>query len=251
MRRHAAVLASVGWLLGGVSLGACGSSGAPAGASDSGAVDGTTHHSGKDAGHHDARAHDAGAEGAADGGAADATCTPVDAGSFMDAQIQAGKSIALTHKCALCHGGQLQGNGVGVPSKTAEGGIAYPPDLTPDPVNGLGCWTNAQVEGAFLHGIDDEGSPLCAPMPHFGEIADGGIDEAGALDLLAYLRSLPIIVNPTPNTPNCPMPVDAGVDAHSIDAGHSDAGLHDGAAHDAPPPSDAPVTDALGDGKRG
>jgi hypothetical protein len=164
----------------------------------------------------DARAEEASREG----GPADATALDVeaetapscavDAGLLDDAEVQVGQSIVAAHKCPTCHGGTLSGNYDGVLSPTTEGGRAYPPNLTPDPATGLGCWTDYQIENAFLNGIDNEGMPLCPPMPRFGHLADGGLDAAAARAVVEYLRSLPIFVNAVPNTPNCTVP-DAGL----------------------------------------
>jgi hypothetical protein len=121
--------------------------------------------------------------------------------------VQLGQSIVTAHRCTKCHGGTLSGNFDGVLSPTLEGGRAYPPNLTPDPATGLGCWTNDQIENAFLNGIDNEGLPLCPPMPRFGYLTDGGaLDAAQAHAVVEFLRSLPIFVNAVPNTPDCPMP---------------------------------------------
>jgi hypothetical protein len=185
-----------------------------------------------------------------DGGPSDATTTPldtgtdaadldaeascaVDAGPLDDAEVQLGQSIVATHRCHTCHGGTLSGNFDGVPSPTLEGGRAYPPNLTSDPATGLGCWTNDQIENAFLNGIDNEGTPLCPPMPRFGHITDGGgLDAVQAQAVVQFLRSLPIFVNQVPSTPDCPMteagapddggaPTEAGLDAG--DEGAADA----------------------------
>jgi hypothetical protein len=159
-------------------------------------------------------------------------CAPYDAALFTDAEIHAGEAIVIARKCEQCHGMDLGGNRSGVASATAEGGLAYPPDLTPDPVNGLGCWTDSQIERAFLHGIDNEGQPLCNPMPHFGELGASSIDDAGVFEVLAYLRTIPIVVDPyVPNTPACPVPSE-------------DAGEDSGAADSGPDSGDASVTDA-------
>jgi hypothetical protein len=202
-----------------------------------------------EAGTGDATVTDGGGDAHADA-SADATldaedayippCTPHDAAGFTDAEIQAGEQIVIARKCEQCHGMELQGNRSGVPSATAEGGLAYPPDLTPDPVNGLGCWTDSQIQRAFLHGIDNEGQPLCNPMPHFGELGTSSIDDAGALEVLAYLRTIPIVVDPyVPNTPACPVPSeDAGEDSGTPDSG-VDAG--DASSNDA---GDASSNDA-------
>lgn len=164
----------------------------------------------------------------------DGGCTPFDASALDDAQVQAGKALVLSLKCAKCHGDQLSGDPDGVSSPQTEGGLAYPPNLTPDPTTGLGCWTNAQIENAFLNGIDNEGDPLCPPMPHF---ATQGVDASAATDIVAYLRSLPAVVMNIPDTPNCTLPeagpspdasgVDGGADASDSGPDSGDAGTQD------------------------
>lgn len=174
--------------------------------------------------------------------AADGGCTPYDASHLDSAAVQAGRALALALKCAKCHGDQLSGNPNGVQSPQTEGGLAYPPNLTPDPATGLGCWTDDQIENAFLHGIDNEGQPLCPPMPHF---ADAGVDASGAADLLAFLRSVPAVSLKVPATPDCtPHPAgdDGGPDASEAGApDSSDAGVD--AAEAGADASDAAVVD--------
>ncbi len=155
----------------------------------------------------------------------DGGCNAYD-GSDLDAEaIAAGQMLSIALKCAKCHGDSLAGNVAGVMSPQTEGGLAYPPNLTPDPTTGLGCWTNAQIATAILDGIDNEGHPLCPPMPHF---AEAGIDASGADDLVTFLRSIHPAIAQVPDTPSCTLgPVDAGGEATVSDA--SDA------APDAPP----------------
>jgi hypothetical protein len=187
---------------------------------DGGGSDGTVMTDGPSA------APDAG-DGAPDAAAADldaasaeASCA-VDAGPLDDAQVALGAQIVASHKCTSCHGGALAGNFNGVPSPTAVGGTAYPPNLTSDPATGLGCWTNAEIENAFLNGIDDQGRQLCPPMPRFGHFTDGGgIDPTQAHAVVQYLRSLPIISQDNPMTPDCPQAADAEAEAApAADAG--------------------------------
>lgn len=231
MRRRVLALASIGWGLAALGLVACAGDDTNPPLPDAGAIDATTA---------DGSSGDSSAatDGGRDGGAIEAgECVPFDAAALSDAAIQAGLKIVQARKCQTCHGQQLQGNQNGLPSKGAEGGTAYPPDLTPDPETGLGCWSNAEIERAFLHGIDNDGIPMCDPMPRFGEMGDAGIDEAGAAAVIAYLRSIPAIASPyIPSTPACyPVPpADGGEDASS------DAG--DAAVVDAAP--DATLADA-------
>ncbi len=142
---------------------------------------------------------------------ADASTCAIDAGPYDDAAVQLGISLVTSHNCYQCHGQSLSGNNDGVPSATAEGGVAYPPNLTPDPVTGLGCWTSAQIQNAILNGIDNEGQQLCAPMPLFGDL-DGaaGLTPDEAQAVISYLRTLNTVSNQVEYTPQCLVP-DAGV----------------------------------------
>jgi hypothetical protein len=257
MRRLGLALASVGFGLVSFGLVACSGDDTDAPLPDAGSdatvtTDGSTH---------DATASETGptSDAQTEAGERDgsATCTPFDAGAYTDAEVQSGLAVVVARKCEGCHGEQLQGNANGLPSTQADGGMAYPPDLTPDPVNGLGCWTNAEIERAFLHGVGKDGLPLCNPMPRFGEEGSSSIDDAGAAAVVAYLRSIPVVVNThVPKTPACyPVSVvdagpdaggDAGVDAGG-DAGadsSADAGDAGGADAGADTGTDATVADA-------
>ena len=136
---------------------------------------------------------------------AEALCA-VAAGPLDDAEVQLGQSIVSTHRCHTCHGETLSGNFDGVPSPLTEGGVAYPPNLTPDPATGLGCWTDEEIENAILNGIDNQGMALCPPMPRWGHLSDGGLDAVQAQAVVQYLRSLPPFVELVPDTPDCTLP---------------------------------------------
>lgn len=194
---------------------------------------------------HDGGGSDATVDAAVEAGDAgsEASCA-VEAGPLDAAQIALGQQLVATAKCASCHGDALTGNPNGVPSTTVIGGTAYPPNLTPDPATGLGCWTDDQIVNAILNGIDNQGMTLCAPMPLFGSLGDGGLDVAGAQAIAVYLRSLQAVSMNVPNTPDCPVsdaaPPEAGSDA--APEASSDAAVDAGAeAADAP-------SDATGEG---
>jgi hypothetical protein len=149
-------------------------------------------------------------DGGGDGAEGGPSCA-VDASAPDPGQVMAGLQLVGTRKCENCHGSTLSGNNDGVPSPQTQGGLAYPPNLTSDPATGLGCWTDPQIVTAILDGIDDQGMPLCPPMPRFGHLADGGLDAAQAAQVVAYLRSLPVAKNQVPDTPPCTLP-EAGSD---------------------------------------
>jgi hypothetical protein len=167
---------------------------------------------------------------APDAGQADAAiesgpCAPFDAGALDEASVARGKALAMTLQCDMCHGETFTGNNDGVRSPQTVGGQAYPPNLTSDPATGLGCWTDDQIETALLYGIDNEGMPLCPPMPLFVE---AGVDPSGAAAIVSFLRSLPSVASNVPATPDC-----TGTSGEGGSDDASDDSSSDGAASDA------------------
>ena len=156
---------------------------ADAGPTDAGGVDG-----GEDGGSEDAGPPDAG------------PCEIVDAGPLDPTLVAQGRALVIAHNCTQCHGETLSGNQDGVVVPGTNGVRQYPPNLTPDPATGLGCWTNTQIETAFLFNRDNNNAPICPPMPHF---ADAGFTETQAESIVAFLRSLPTVVNNIPSGPDC------------------------------------------------
>jgi hypothetical protein len=152
------------------------------------------------------------------GSEASAACTVFDASGLDDAAVYAGfQQVVATYHCYRCHQDQsihpvdeaghgivLSGNNAGLDHD------AYPPNLTNDPT-GLGCWTNPQIENAILNGIDNMGAALCPPMPLWGQAGSRPgtpMDAGTAQQIIAFLRSLPPVVNLVPPT-NCSF-ADAG-----------------------------------------
>ena len=102
-------------------------------------------------------------------------------------------------KCQQCHGSFLSGNAAGVQDPISRN-IEFPPNLTPNQATGLGCWTDAQVVNAILNNVDNQGQPICQPMPNF---ADAGMTQEDAFSVVQYLRTLTIFVNNVPSGPSC------------------------------------------------
>src|SRR5580692_5066856 len=132
---------------------------------------------------------DASDAGSADGSEAatsegGATCMAFDAGALDDAAVAAGMQFILatghcnnSHQTVADAGLILSGN----MNSITDAGPVFPPNLTPDPATGLGCWSNDQIANAILFGIDPDadGGALCRLMPKFGV---GKGDAAPALD---------------------------------------------------------------------
>jgi mono/diheme cytochrome c family protein len=87
--------------------------------------------------------------------------------------VERGHYLARIMDCTGCHTpGALVGRpdtdrylagadvGFGTPL-----GIVYPPNLTPDPVTGLGRWTDAEIARAIRQGVRPDGRALVPVMP--------------------------------------------------------------------------------------
>jgi hypothetical protein len=127
--------------------------------------------------------------------------------------------------CANCHQDEPVDAGLilsgRLTSLVAEAGV-FPKNLTPDPMTGLGCWTDDQIITAFMTGVGEQGQTICDRMPRFGARIDAGV----AQEIANFLRTLPAVSKAIPETLVCPPRPeprpDAGTDA---DAGPpSDAG---------------------------
>ncbi len=190
---------------------------------------------------------------ASDAGSADAseaatpegggTCMAFDAGALDDAAVAAGMQFILsTGHCNNCHqttpdaGLILSGN----MNSITDAGPVFPPNLTPDPATGLGCWSNDQIANAILFGVDPDGDggSLCRLMPKFGVgrgDAAAPLDDASVVNVVEFLRSLPAVSNQVQTT-ICPALATAASDAGSdagTDASDGAASTDAGSAGDA------------------
>jgi mono/diheme cytochrome c family protein len=90
--------------------------------------------------------------------------------------------------CGQCHQSPDPNDGVLSGQTTAVPGTqAYGSNLTPDPDTGMDAWDAGDIARAVLHGVDNESEPLCPAMPSY---ADGGMGNAEALAIAAYLQTL-------------------------------------------------------------
>ncbi len=200
---------------------------------DSSTPDATTN----DTGSGDAAANDTGTDGETSSGGDASTstdspsegspsCAPYDA-ALDEASVAAGmEQVWKVYKCWSCHQEKSMtiddaGNGIvlsGNKTGLGDSGTIFPPNLTPDPTTGIGCWTDSQLQQAILNGTSEDGGMLCPSMPRWGHAlttADGGIrpgtpmDAGTAQAILEFLQSLPPVSDQVPDT-MCPAPSDAG-----------------------------------------
>jgi hypothetical protein len=73
-------------------------------------------------------------------------------------------------------------------------GAVHAPNLTPDPT-GLANWSDAEIMSAFRDGMAPGAVPLTPVMPYY---VFHNMTDADALEILAYLRSVPPVFNLIP-----------------------------------------------------
>jgi mono/diheme cytochrome c family protein len=71
----------------------------------------------------------------------------------------------------------------------------YAKNLTPDPTNGIGSWTQSNITDALTIGVDDQGAPLWPIMPYY---MFGNLTPDDATSIALYLQSLPPSAHPVP-----------------------------------------------------
>ena len=102
-----------------------------------------------------------------------------------------GKTMFLAGDCSSCHAVPMQedstrlGGGLGLVSKF---GTFYVPNISSDPKDGIGGWTEAQFVTALTKGVSPEGEHLYPVFPYTSFQRMGSDD---LRDLFAYIKSLP------------------------------------------------------------
>ena len=74
-------------------------------------------------------------------------------------------------------------------------GTVYASNITPDPTNGIGKWTDAQIITAIRSGRRPNGERLIPVHPY---TVFNGMAEQDLQDVVAYLRSVPPVNQPVP-----------------------------------------------------
>ncbi|MBI1773703.1 MAG: cytochrome c [Proteobacteria bacterium] len=120
---------------------------------------------------------------------------PAQAQTANASAIARGQYIFDLGGCVGCHT-DVKNNG-----KTLAGGRAlrtpfgtfYGPNITSDPINGIGAWSEAEFIRAMRQGVAADGSNLFPvfPYPSFTKMSDGDLK-----DLFAYLKAQPAVAEP-------------------------------------------------------
>jgi len=113
----------------------------------------------------------------------------LDGHADLAAQIERGRYLVHAGGCLTCHTANRPdaiplAGGRALPTPF---GTFYAPNITPDPITGIGGWTDADLGRALREGVAPDGSNY---YPVFPYPAYTGIKDADVAALGAYLRSL-------------------------------------------------------------
>jgi mono/diheme cytochrome c family protein len=108
------------------------------------------------------------------------------ASAFDKASVVRGANLAAIGNCSICHTAEngralAGGRGLGTPF-----GLIYSTNITPDPMTGIGQWSEQAFARAMREGVSREGEHLYPAFPydHFTLMSDEDIH-----DLYAYLMT--------------------------------------------------------------
>lgn len=111
--------------------------------------------------------------------------------------LKNGAAMFHAGNCASCH--RLDeaededpvrlGGGREIPS---DFGLFRVPNISPDPLTGIGQWSLAEFANAMLHGVSPQGEHY---YPAFPYVSFARMKIEDVIDLKAYLDSLPAVVN--------------------------------------------------------
>lgn len=113
-----------------------------------------------------------------------------------EAAIERGEYLFIAGGCISCHRGEedadVPSGGLALPT---DFGTFYAPNITPDPVTGIGEWTAGDFLAAMKHGRTPSGSFY---FPVFPYRSYAGLNDEDVLDLAAYIMSLEPVSNQVP-----------------------------------------------------
>ena len=114
------------------------------------------------------------------------------------ANLENGRTVFYAGGCAECHATPKQddrtrlGGGLAL---TSEFGTFYVPNISPDPNDGIGKWTEAEFVSAVMRGTAPGGVHLYPAFP-YPSYAHARLDDVR--DLFAYIKTLPAVAGRAP-----------------------------------------------------
>jgi mono/diheme cytochrome c family protein len=108
-------------------------------------------------------------------------------------QVQRGHYLAMASDCAACH--TLPGSGhdfAGGRAIETPFGLLVSPNITPDPLTGIGAWTDDEFVNALTKGTGRHGDRLYPAMPYTYYTK---LSRDDAVAIRAYLNTVPAVQN--------------------------------------------------------
>ena len=130
---------------------------------------------------------------------APASPLPDSAIAGLTADVARGATVFEVAGCASCHAApdaaySLTPVLAGGEAFASDFGTFIAPNISPDPVQGIGAWTDSQIIGAIQHGVTPEGRHL---YPAFPYAAYNKAELQDLVDLVAFWRTLPASDSPS------------------------------------------------------
>ncbi|MFZ3581635.1 c-type cytochrome [Loktanella sp. DJP18] len=121
---------------------------------------------------------------------------PDDALAGLTPDPERGALVFAAAGCASCHVAEDGPDDVlsGGKAFVSSFGTFYAPNISPDPDQGIGDWTDAQIASAIMRGVGADGAHL---YPAFPYTAYAKADPQDVTDLIAHLRTLPADQTPS------------------------------------------------------
>jgi mono/diheme cytochrome c family protein len=113
-----------------------------------------------------------------------------EAPGFEGGDPEKGRLVFAAGDCASCHATPGQGDRLQLGGGIALGspfGTLYVPNISPDPVDGIGKWRAADLANALLAGVSPRGQHY---YPAFPYTSFTKMERSDVRDLMAYLRTL-------------------------------------------------------------
>ncbi len=108
-------------------------------------------------------------------------------------QVERGRYLAVASDCAACH--TLPGSGhdfAGGRAVETPFGLLVAPNITPDPLTGIGAWTDDEFVNALTKGTGRHGDRLYPAMPYTYYTK---LSRDDVLAIRAYLNTVPAVQN--------------------------------------------------------
>lgn len=120
-----------------------------------------------------------------------------DTGALWQADLTNGEVVFAAAGCGSCHAADDTQALAGGKALVSDFGTFYAPNISSDPIHGIGAWSTYDLANSILAGVSPKGGHYYPAFP-FGSYTK--LTPQDVVDLSAYLQSLP--ADATPSRPH-------------------------------------------------